>query len=211
MSFIASALTGKVAGNLAKFGAPIVSEALRSVLPGPTAEKVIAKMMPEYMKRAQEMDMQLESQRVDILKSEANSESWLTANVRPLTMLVLVLIIGHNYLLVPLCNTFLFPAIQFFLNLMLFEESHVGAMKFREVVTPPEAWDLIKIYVPGYVGARTVDKGFQAWKSIREVQARATTIEPAPRAPAVIPPDAPTRSNVAASYSIEDLPIRGSD
>jgi len=73
-----------------------------------------------------------------IIVAEAQGESWLQRNWRPLLMVLFGAIIANNYMLVPIFNT---PAADI----------------------PPDMWDLLKLGVGGYVVGRTVEKGMKSW------------------------------------------------
>ncbi len=74
-----------------------------------------------------------------IIVAEAQGESWLQRNWRPLLMVLFGIIIANNYILVPIFNT---PSAEI----------------------PPDMWDLLKLGVGGYVVGRTAEKGLKAWK-----------------------------------------------
>lgn len=101
--------------------------------------------------------------RADVIQSESDSDHWLAAVWRPITMLVFVSIIANNYILAPYMN-FLFGA-EYALMLQL----------------PPEIWSLIKVGLTGYVGARSAEKGlrmYQDRKNQREaVKEREKTLQ----------------------------------
>ena len=198
-------------GPLIKYGAPLLKEAISAIIPGKTGEKLADKLMPEFMRRAAELDGKIAGHQTDIIIGEQKSESWLTRNWRPLTMLVMVSIVALNHLIAPLCNTFFFPALAWLLNLVLSESAHVEVLRFDQVKVPPEVWKLIQVGIPGYIGARTVDKGFQMWRDTRQYQA-SHGVHPSKPAEVTVPPDAATVTRVPAQYSsITDLPIQGSD
>jgi len=73
-----------------------------------------------------------------IIQSEVDSDSWLTKNWRPLTMLVFVFIIANNYIL--------FPYITLF------------GGKATALDIPPDMWQLLKLGLGGYVIGRSVEK-----------------------------------------------------
>ncbi len=73
------------------------------------------------------------------IMAEANGESWLQRNWRPLLMVLFGLIVANNYLLAPY---------------------GVG----QQLDLPPDMWDLLKIGVGGYVVGRSVEKGVKVWK-----------------------------------------------
>lgn len=73
-----------------------------------------------------------------IITAEANSEHWLVAAWRPITMLIFVAIIANNYILAPYIDLF------FDTNVVL--------------ELPPQMWDLLKIGIGGYIVGRTGEK-----------------------------------------------------
>lgn len=75
----------------------------------------------------------------NIIVAEAQGESWLQRNWRPLLMCLFGVIIGNNYLVVPLFGS---PVAEI----------------------PPDMWDLLKLGVGGYVVGRSVEKGIKVWK-----------------------------------------------
>lgn len=74
-----------------------------------------------------------------IIAAEAQGESWLQRNWRPLLMCLFGLIIANNYLVVPLFGT---PMADI----------------------PPDMWELLKLGVGGYVVGRSVEKGVKVWR-----------------------------------------------
>ncbi len=75
----------------------------------------------------------------NIIVAEAQGESWLQRNWRPLLMCLFGVIIANNYVVVPLFGT---PSAEI----------------------PPDMWDLLKLGVGGYVVGRSVEKGVKVWK-----------------------------------------------
>lgn len=79
-----------------------------------------------------------------IIRAEANSQSWLTRNWRPITMMVFVVIIANNYILYPYLSLF-----------------------FREapmLEIPPDMWDLLKLGIGGYIAGRSIEGAVGKWK-----------------------------------------------
>lgn len=74
-----------------------------------------------------------------IIVAEAQGDSWLQRNWRPLLMVLFGVIIANNYIVVPIFNT---PAAEI----------------------PPDMWDLLKLGVGGYVVGRSAEKSLKAWK-----------------------------------------------
>ena len=74
----------------------------------------------------------------DIVLAEAKSEHWLTANWRPLLMLVIIAIVAWNYLVVGIATTMGLPVMPLEL--------------------PDQLWNLLTIGVGGYVIGRSGEK-----------------------------------------------------
>ena len=74
-----------------------------------------------------------------IIVAEAQGDSWLQRNWRPLLMVMFGTIIANNYLIVPIFNT---PPADI----------------------PPDMWDLLKLGVGGYVVGRSAEKSIKTWK-----------------------------------------------
>ncbi|CCQ72301.1 3TM-type holin [Magnetospira sp. QH-2] len=78
-------------------------------------------------------------QAASIIVAEANGESWLQRNWRPLLMCLFGVIIANNYIVSPITGSPMMPL-------------------------PPDMWELLKIGVGGYVVGRSVEKGVKVWK-----------------------------------------------
>ena len=74
-----------------------------------------------------------------IVVAEAQSESGLARNWRPITMLTFVFIVANNYIVHPWLGGPMLPI-------------------------PPDMWELIKSGLGGYVVGRSVEKGVKVWK-----------------------------------------------
>ncbi|WP_353979405.1 3TM-type holin [Salinicola endophyticus] len=82
--------------------------------------------------------------RMQVVMAEANGESWLQRNWRPLLMLVIVAIVANNYLVAP----------------------YLGAM-FGVGLTlplPQSLWDLMTLGVGGYIAGQTAERGLATWQ-----------------------------------------------
>ena len=79
-----------------------------------------------------------------IITAESNSEHFLVAAWRPITMLVFVFIIANNYILYPYISLFWDSA--------------------PKLDLPPDMWDLLKIGIGGYTIGRTVEKSVKSYK-----------------------------------------------
>lgn len=84
---------------------------------------------------------------IDIVKAEAQGESWLQRNWRPILMLVVVAIIANNYILAPYINA-------------LF-----GANSVPMLDLPDRLWDLMTLGVGGYVAGRSAEKIVDTFKN----------------------------------------------
>lgn len=93
--------------------------------------------------------------RMQIVMAEAQGESWLQRNWRPLLMLVIIAIVANNYLVAP----------------------YLGAMFGVGLTLPlPDAlWDLMTLGVGGYVAGRSAEKSIGAWQQGKADQTRAQT------------------------------------
>ena len=80
----------------------------------------------------------IQKQAGDIILAEARSEHWLTANWRPLLMLVIIGIVAWNYLVVGIALT-------------------VG-FEVMPLELPEQLWTLLQIGVGGYVVGRSGEK-----------------------------------------------------
>jgi len=82
-------------------------------------------------------------QQASIVRAEAQSDSWLTKNWRPLTMVTFVVIIANNYILYPYLSLFW--------------------TKAPMLTIPTDMWQLLKIGLGGYVIGRSVEKSVKVY------------------------------------------------
>lgn len=90
----------------------------------------------EQMLIQQKSDLTLASR--DVIVAEAQGESWLQRNWRPVSMLVFVAVIANNYLIAPYVQAF------------------GGVAVVLEI--PPGMWGLLTMGLGGYVVGRTIEK-----------------------------------------------------
>ena len=76
--------------------------------------------------------------KASIIVAEAQGESWIQRNWRPMTMLTFVTIIANNYIIVPY-------AVSFGLDVPMLD-------------IPPGMWGLLTVGIGGYIGGRTYEK-----------------------------------------------------
>jgi len=86
----------------------------------------------------QKYNTEIIKQQGNIVKAEAQSESWIARNWRPITMLTFVFIIANNYIIYPYLSLFGISAVA--------------------LEIPPNMWELLKIGLGGYVVGRSVEK-----------------------------------------------------
>ena len=114
----------------------------------PTLQSIIDKAIPDKAKAAEinaqiaalllnQSNQELE-QRVKVIIAEAQGQSWLQRNWRPLLMLVIVFIVFNNYVLASYLPLMGIPVVQLEL--------------------PVDLWDLMKLGVGGYVVGRSAEK-----------------------------------------------------
>lgn len=80
-----------------------------------------------------------------IIRAEANSQSWLARNWRPLLMCLFGLIVANNYIIFPYVN--------------MFSPEHAVLLPI-----PQDLWGLLKIGVGGYVVGRSAEKVARVYK-----------------------------------------------
>lgn len=93
-----------------------------------------AKAAFEQAELAGEINLSLKAG--DIVKAEAESEHWLAACWRPITMLTFTFIILNNYVLYP----------------------YLGKVGAKLLDLPDQFWSLLQIGLGGYIGLRSAEK-----------------------------------------------------
>lgn len=117
---------------------------IKRIWPDPN-EQAKAKLALAEM--AQNGELQTITSQAGIVTAEAKSEFWITANWRPLTMLVFVAIIANNYIIAPYVGAIF------------------GADAAVSLELPPAMWELLKIGLGGYVVGRSAEKAVKLWKA----------------------------------------------
>lgn len=88
--------------------------------------------------RYAELDKAITEARSNVIMAEAQGQSWLQRNWRPLLMLVIIVIVANNYIL--------YPYLSIFTN------------KIKVLDLPDRLWQLMEIGVGGYILGRTIEK-----------------------------------------------------
>lgn len=96
----------------------------------------------------------------DIVVAEAQGESWLQRNWRPMLMCVFGLIVANNYVLSP------------------YIDALFGASVYLDL--PDRIWDLLTLGVGGYIGGRTAEKVVKTYMEgrVQEAERSNTTDTP---------------------------------
>ena len=109
------------------------------------ARNLLQQAMNEYSSEMQDKVNEQMKLQVDVIKTEANGESYLQRNWRPITMLTFVFIIANTYIIAPYMAT-------------LFSVS---------LITPEltsDMWGLLKLGIGGYVAGRSIEKSIKVYK-----------------------------------------------
>lgn len=102
------------------------------------AQLELTKIATEYQTQLLLADKDLAVQQASVVVAEAKSESWLARNWRPITMLTFVAIVVWNYIVVGTIGAFV--------------------PRVHTVPIPTDMWELLKLGIGGYIGARTLEK-----------------------------------------------------
>lgn len=140
---------GAVEGVLS--GAGDLAKDLRAAITGDLSQADKARLEQKAMdleQQSMQARSELEGAKRDIIVAEAQGESWLQRNWRPLIMSMFGFIIANNYILNP----------------------YISAMFGVDIVLeiPPDMWELLKIGIGGYIVGRSAEKGIGIWKGKRE-------------------------------------------
>ena len=79
-----------------------------------------------------------------VIRAEAEGESWLQRNWRPLLMCVFGAIVANNYVVAPYMQALLSFSV--------------------ELAVPEPMWELLKLGVGGYILGRSGEKAIRAWR-----------------------------------------------
>lgn len=134
---ITDAISGGFEGVLAGIGS-VIGKFVADPNAKLQAQVELTKVATDYQTQLLLAEKDFAVQQASVVVAEAKSDSWLAANWRPLTMLTFVAIIVWNYIVVGTIGAF-WPQI------------HVVAI-------PPDMWELLKLGIGGYIGARTLEK-----------------------------------------------------
>lgn len=118
----------KLIGQIFKPAAELIDNMHTSEEEKLQQKAVLLDLQTQFIEQGLEYETEQLKQRADIIKAEANSQSWLARNWRPITMLV-------------------------FLGLVVLDQT--GLLAFR---LAPEAWTLLQLGIGGYIVGRSAEK-----------------------------------------------------
>lgn len=132
MDTIMKALQGPLAGTL---GA--VNDILGKFITDPAAkaqaELAVLQAQNDLQLKLEEASTEWAKAQAGVIEAEAKSESWLTRNWRPITMMVFVFIVAFNYIIAPIFSV-------------------------NALAIPPDMWEMLKLGITGYVVGRSAEK-----------------------------------------------------
>lgn len=124
---------------------PAIGKIIETVVPNPNQAAEIKAQLATQMFAA---DSEFYKAAGSIITAEAQGESWMQRNWRPITMLTFVFIIANNFILA--------PYIQFLASL-------AGYTLILPTLEIPEGlWGLLQIGIGGYIASRGVEKTVQS-------------------------------------------------
>lgn len=91
--------------------------------------------------------------RMNVIVAEAQSDHFLTATWRPITMLTFVAIIANNYIIAPYLDVLFGTSIK--------------------LDIPPDMWGLLKLGLGGYVIGRSGEKAMKTYAEYKKVKTHA--------------------------------------
>ena len=98
----------------------------------------------KLLQAVQEAEAKMLENQAKVIVAEAQSESFLVANWRPITMLSFVAIVVNNYIIAPYLQLFGVP--------------------FVILDIPPDMWTLLQLGISGYIAGRTGEKMVKIYK-----------------------------------------------
>ena len=116
-----------------------VKMALKAILPPEKMTELEKANIDQQIGQAiMSVDLSVIQKQLDVVMAEAQGESWLQRNWRPILMLTIVSIVANNYVIAPYIQLFFSKGIMLDL--------------------PDKLWSLLQIGVGGYVIGRSAEK-----------------------------------------------------
>jgi len=120
---------------------PALAKLLERAIPDPEARARAQGELTQSLLAGELRELEAAAQ---VIRAEAEGESWLQRNWRPLLMCVFGAIVANNYILAPYMQA-------------LFSFS-------VELAVPEPMWELLKLGVGGYILGRSGEKAIRAWR-----------------------------------------------
>ena len=98
----------------------------------------------KLLEAIQDAEARMLENQAKVIVAEAQSESYLVANWRPITMLSFVTIVVNNYIFAPYLQLFGVPYVI--------------------LDIPPDMWGLLQIGIGGYIASRGAEKTMRIYK-----------------------------------------------
>jgi hypothetical protein len=115
---------------------------LREAITGEAIQDPNTKL--ELLKAVQEAESKMMEAKAKTIVAEANSEHWIAASWRPITMLTFVVIIANNYIVAPYLLAFGYT---------------VPTLEIH-----PDMWTLLQLGLGGYIAGRSAEKVTKIYK-----------------------------------------------
>lgn len=132
MDTIMKVLQGPIAGTLGAVN-DIIGKFVQDPNQKAQAQLAVLQAQQDLTLKLEAASTEWVKAQADVIKAEATSESWLTRNWRPITMMVFVFIVAFNYIVAPLFHLSVLPV-------------------------PADMWELLKLGITGYVVGRSAEK-----------------------------------------------------
>jgi hypothetical protein len=97
------------------------------------AQKALVELQMTFQGKMLDADSEFVKAQAGVVTAEAQSQSWMARNWRPMLMLVFTYIIAHNYVIAPLFH-------------------------IQSVPIPADMWELLRIGMGGYIAGRSLEK-----------------------------------------------------
>jgi hypothetical protein len=140
---------GKLIADLFKPAADLVDELHTSKEEKGQLQIALQTIQEDVVKSVMQHVEAIVASQAAVIIAEANSDSWLAKNWRPLIMVgCFGVILEWNFVLAPI-GTWI--------------SALFGGPVFPVLPTPPELWSLLKLGLGGYVGLRSTEKIVDKW------------------------------------------------
>lgn len=123
---------------------PFISPILKLVDKFLPDEDARMKLRSELLSQAMNAESELYKAQGSIITAEAQGESWMQRNWRPITMLTFVFIIANNYVIAPYA--------EFIVSLF------GGTLTLPTLEIPNGMWGLLQVGIGGYIVSRGAEK-----------------------------------------------------